>query len=226
MADNTLFSGLKRLIFKDTPETEAPASVPPPPIPEDRPARPTVAATAPPVFSDWPAQSHSGIDETTRAKAYQLLESINQPGVDFMEVWNATTENGGPSGLKAAFNALKYADKTLTREKVITTGRFYIDSLQKALATDLEKKRSQQAQLEAEKATQHRTLTEAISGLEAQMAALQTALAEKREALAGLETQYAPKVQELEQKTQSGKVTIENLLQQMQNLLQVAEREL
>ncbi len=140
MADNTLFSGLKRLIFKDVPETEIPEPVPPPLVPETRPDTPAVAATTPPVSSGWTTSSDSGTDETTRAKAYQLLESINQSGVDFMEVWNATTESGGPAGLKAAFNALKYADKTLTREKVLTTGRFYIDRLQKALTADLEKK--------------------------------------------------------------------------------------
>jgi hypothetical protein len=226
MADNTLFSGLKRLIFKDVPETEVPAPVPPPPVPETRPAGPAVAATTPPALSGWDTVSDSGTDETIRAKAYQLLESINQPGVDFMEVWNATTESGGPSGLKAAFNALKYADKTLTREKVLTTGRFYIDRLQKALTADLEKKRGQQAQLEAEKAAQHRNLTDTLSELETQLATLQKALVEKREALAGLETQYASKLQELEQKTHSGKTTIESLLQQMHNLLQAAEREL
>lgn len=165
-------------------------------------------------------------DDSTRAKAYQLLESMNQPGVDFLEVWNATSENGGPAGLRAAFNALKFADKTLTREKVITTGRFYIDGLQKALQSDLERKAAQQRDLQEEKNRQREALGQEVASLEKQIADLQSRLLQKREALADMDSRYEPRLRELQQKMDSGKRTIEGMLRQMQALLQAAEREL
>ncbi len=165
-------------------------------------------------------------DEATRAKAYQLLESINQPGVDFLEVWNAATENGGISGLKSAFNALKYADKSLTREKVLSTGRYYTDALQKALAADLEKKAGQRKALEDEKTSQRQSLSSELSTLEKQIAGLQDLLSQKRSALEELDGKYEPRLRELEGKMASGKTTIESLLRQMQDVLRAAEREL
>lgn len=226
---NALFSGLRKLIFKDEPAANNAAPVvPPPPTPEKAPRFPenaTVPSPAPSPLSWQPDSSGEG-DDTTRAKAYQLLESINQPGVDFLEVWNAASENGGPAGLRSAFNTLKYADKTLTREKVITTGRYYIDALQKALQADLERKAAQQRDLQEEKTRQRESLGKEAADMEKQISELQNRLIQKREALAEMDSRYEPRLRELQQKMDSGKRTIEGMLQQMQAILQAAEREL
>lgn len=222
---NTLFAGLKKLLFKDDETTATQAPAPSASSPEPPPRQAPVSNPAPSFVprENIPAEE---TDETTRAKAYQLLESINQPGVDFLEVWNAAAENGGVSGLKAAFNALKYADKSLTREKVLSTGRYYTDALQKALDADLQKKAAQQKALEDEKATQRQSLGKEVSALEEQISGLQNTLSQKRSALAELDNSYEPRLRELEGKMASGKTTIEALLRQMQEVLAAAEKEL
>lgn len=230
MADgNPLFSSLKKLIFKDSPETEAGPSqmVPPPPAPPQKPALPDTPVPPYPAPAPSAHPPVSGeTDETTRAKAYQLLESVNQPGVDFLEVWNAASENGGPAGVRAAFNALKFADKSLTREKVVSTGRYYIDALQKALQSDLAKKEAQQRALETEKTSRRQSLSNEIAAIEKQITDLQAQLVQKRNALTELDDRYEPQLAELQQKMVSGKSTIEAMLAQMHAILQAAEREL
>ncbi len=226
---NALFSGLKKLIFKDEPTAAAnnDPAIPPPPIPEKTPRIPE--NTPPPPVSgplSWQPDAKGEGDDATRAKAYQLLESINQPGVDFLEVWNAASENGGPSGLRAAFNTLKYADRTLTREKVITTGRYYMDALQKALQSDLERKAAQQRDLQEAKTRQREALGKEVAEIAQQISELQNRLVQKQEALAEMDSRYEPSLRELEQKMDSGKRTIEGMLQQMHAILQAAEREL
>ncbi len=226
-AGNPLFAGLKKLIFKDSPEAGNTAQpLPAPPTPEKPVVSP--AAPPPPVTRSWPSatEGDAETDDTTRAKAYQLLESINQPGVDFLEVWNAASESGGPAGVRTAFNALKFADRSLTREKVVTTGRYYIDALQKALQSDLEKKSAQQRSLEAEKTRQRESLSKELTGMEKQIADLQAQLAQKRSALAELDSRYEPRLEALQQKMNAGKSTIESMLAQMHAILQAAEREL
>lgn len=235
MTDNNsggLFGGLKKLLFKDEAliMEQPPAAPIPPPLPvtpytQTPPPLPSFAAVPNMEFGD---ATIDGSDEQLRNKAYQLLESINQPGVDFLEVWNAAEEAGGvtDASLKMAFNALKYADKTLTRDKIITSGNYYANELQKALDSDLNRKALQLQQLEKEKNQQRGSLEVLVANLEKQIATLQQALTDKRTQLAELDDTYQPKMAELDRKMQTGKATISGLISKMRNMLVIAERAL
>ena len=85
------FSGLKKMIFK---EEDVPL---PPQQPEPAPAKVAnpVVVESRPVNPVNTSQASVEVREDAAKKAYQLIESINQPGVDFLEVWNAVEENGG-----------------------------------------------------------------------------------------------------------------------------------
>ncbi len=214
--EGNLFSGLKKLLFKDADDDTQP------PAPATQPA----PANAQQSVAQQPTVSSGSADASTREKAYQMLERINQPGVDFMEIWNAAEESGGVSQVKAVFNALKYADKSLTKEKVVSTGRHYITALQDALAADLQKKAAQRRQLEDEKSAQRKTLSDTIGDMERQIAALQEKLSAQRATLAELDAQYEPKLRDLQARTEGGKTAIEELLQQMSAVLSAAERDL
>ena len=163
-----------------------------------------------------------------KAKAYQMLESINRPGVDFLEVWNASEEAGGinPQTVKTTFNALKYADKTLTKEKLISTGEYYCTQLQKAIDGDLQKKAAQRQQLDQQKVAERRELANGIAAIEKELAALQKNLEEKRSQLTALDATYEPKLRELDEKMTAGKATIDAMIREMQSLLSIAQKEL
>ncbi len=239
MADNNntggLFGGLKKLLFKDEfAEQSAPSQKEtPPPVP---PQQQTYQQTPPPLpvsITSLSGNNNStppsgNPDDQMRAKAYQLLESINQPGVDFLEIWNAAEENGGATGanIRAAFNALKYADKTLTKDKILSTGSYYTGELQKALDTDLARKVAQQQQLEGEKNQQRQNLTAGIGDIEKQISAMQQSLTDKKQQLAELDATYEPKMADIAQKMQSGRSTITAMLQQMRAMLAIVEKEL
>jgi len=233
MADNNkneqtggLFSGLKKLLFKDefsTPVTTTPTPTPPP-LPAAVP--PPLPAAAFSTESNLPATGVS--DEQMRAKAYQLLESINQPGCDFLEVWNAAEENGGANAMniKSAFNALKHADKTLTKDKVMSTGVYYANELQKALDAEVAKKTAERQQLEVQKRQQRQTLSDSVAAIEKQMADLQQSLTDKKKQLTELDAGYDPRFADLELKINTGKTTITTMIQQMRQMLSIVEKEL
>jgi len=214
MANETggLFGGLKKLLFKEN-FTEQP-----PPSAEKAPVDVFEANTA----------TQSGNAAGMKAKAYQMLESINQPGVDFMEVWNASEEAGGINAqtVKTTFNALKYADKTLTKEKLLSTGEYYCAQLQKAIDSDLQKKAAQRQQLDQQKLAERRDLAAGIEAMEKEFAALQKSLAEKRSQLTGIDATYEPKLRELDEKMSAGKSTIDAMIREMQSLLIIAQKEL
>ncbi len=161
-------------------------------------------------------------------RAYQLIESINQPGVDFFEVWNAVEENGGaqPGVLKQTFNTLKYADKTLTREKFLSSGSYYKNELQKALDTDIIKKKGEKAAIENKMEENGRALSNEISALEQKIKDLQKTIVDKQTELSNLNTHWQPKLQEIDQKMQTGRHAIEGVLSKIKALLETGEREL
>lgn len=222
---NSLFGGLKKLLFKD--EFVAPG---PPVNDTTQPERtvPVAPQQNVPVKSfDAPATSGT-VDEQMKAKVYQMLESINQPGVDFLEVWNAAEENGGPTAqtVKMAYNTLKYADKSLTKEKLLSSGAYYIGELQKTIEADIQKKNAQRQHLEEEKSGKRQTLSTAVQDIERQIAELQKTLTARQNELSGLDATYEPKIQELQTKIATGKTAIYSMIQQMQSMLNIVEKEL
>ncbi len=218
------FSGLKKMIFK---EEEVPLPVPPPeptPVKEVNP----VAIESRPVTTINTGQVPLEAREDAAKRAYQLIESINQPGVDFFEVWNAVEENGGAqaASLKQAFNTLKFADRTLTREKLLSSGHYYKTELQKALDNDVQKKNGEKTAIVDKIKHSKETLTAEIGSLEEQVLRLQKTIAEKQAELSNLQAHWQPKLEDIERKIQTGKHAIEGVIAKMQTLLNLAEKEL
>ena len=237
MAQSNFLNGLKKLLFQDEPGTRpagptpplaeptAPASyAAPAAMPDDAwGSTPTPAATAAPTGG-----SGSVGAAQMQAKATQLLESINQPGVDFLEVWNAVLEQGGPSAqhVRSAFTTLRFADKSLTKEKVVSTGRFYIQKLQDAIDADVQRKAARMTQLEQEKEQRRRALSDEVGSLEQQLSALQESLRQKQEEQARLDEHYTAPIAEIRQTITVGQATVAEMVGRMNDMVSLAEREL
>lgn len=218
------FSGLKKMIFKeeDVPLTTqqpepAPVKASEQIVTEPRPVN-AFGTNAVPLEAR----------EDAAKKAFQLIESINQPGVDFFEVWNAVEESGGEqaASLKQAFNTLKFADKSLTKEKLLSSGNYYKNELQKALDNDILKKNGEKTAITKKITESKASLTTEITSLEEQVKRLQKTIADKQAELSNLQTHWQPKLEEIEKKIQTGRHAIEGVIGKMQNLLALAEKEL
>ncbi|MCH5717138.1 hypothetical protein [Niabella hibiscisoli] len=218
------FSGLKKMIFKeeDVPLSAQPTE--PTPVKVEEPAAVVSQPARSPDTSSVPIEAR----EDAAKKAYQLIESINQPGVDFFEVWNAVEESGGEqaASLKQAFNTLKFADKTLTKEKLLSSGNYYKNELQKALDNDVLKKSGEKAAITNKIKESKETLIAEVSSLEEQVLRLQKTIAEKQAELSNLQAHWQPKLEDIERKIQTGKHAIEGVISKMQTLLSLADKEL
>lgn len=217
------FKGLKKMIFKDEAGT-------PLPLTEGSSSSQDRLETN---DSQQPVKTFD-VNVTPEAKedaakrAYQLIESLNKPGVDFFEVWNAVEENGGakPATLKQAFNTLKYADKTLTKDKLLESGNFYKSELQKALDGDILKKENERKAIEENMKQSKAALVADINSLELNIKTMQASLADKQKQLGGIGEKWLPQLQNIEDKIQTGKQAIEGVIAKMEELLKIAEREL
>lgn len=220
-----ILRGLKKFLFT-SPGTEEPVN--PPAATVNTPAASTPFSgnsitTAPPA-GDVPADSVKEM----KLRVYQVLESINKTGCDFFEVWNASIEMGGANtgNIKAAYTSLKYADKTLTKEKLLETGDFYINSLVKILDSETIKRQEEKDKLLVQKDQEKNSLATEINDLEQQLVALQKKLAEKKTQSEGINQRYEPMILAIDQKISNGHQSVNSVLNEMQQVVAIIQKEI
>jgi small-conductance mechanosensitive channel len=214
-----LLRGLKRILFTTTDsEDVVPASVSP------------LASTAAPATS-LPTNTIAPASENVKEmklRIYQLLESLNKPGCDFFEVWNAAIEMGGANSnnIKAAFTSLRYVDKSLTKEKLLETSDFYISSLKKVLDTETDKRQEEKDKLLKQKEQEKANLTAEISDIEQQIIALQNKLADKKLQSEGINGKYKLPVELIEEKINNGHQSVNSIISEMQQVVAIIQKEI
>ena len=220
-----ILRGLKNILF--TPDPAAPPQPAPSTAPSGTPP-PTQQAPAAKAPLAAPVFSPTEVSNESRLKVYQLLESMNQPGCDFFEVWNAATEMGGASAsnIKAAFTSLKYADKSLTKAKLLETGEYYMANLKNTLAAETGKRQEEKARLAKEKDQLKANLVSDIAGLEQQIAALQEKLAGKKTERDNIDEKYSPKIAEIDSRISNGQNSVNSVLAEMMQVFETIQKEI
>jgi paraquat-inducible protein B len=218
-----ILKGLKNLLFKEdagAPVQEAPATPPA--------AAPAPAAVTPAVYPVTPPAVTGTTDKDMKLKVYQLLESLNQPGCDFFEVWNAAGEMGGANStnIKAAFTSLRFADKTLTKDKLLQTGAYYRDSLKNVLQTETQKREDEKTSLHRQKEQAKTGLDSTISSLEKQITDLQQQLQVKKTERSTLDEKYNPSIAAIDIKITQGQQSVNSVLAEMQEVLDIIQKDI
>jgi hypothetical protein len=192
-----IFAGLKKMVFtEDYLETNKPD--------ENKDLK---AAVATPTSN---AVNSAGIITTNVApddmvqKIYSLLESMNKPGVDFFELWNAAEAMGGPNvtNLQNAFTTLKVLG--LEKSTVLNTGEAYCSELQSKLNIDIQKKRDEREAANLALQNEKQQLQREKQDLENKIKLLSSQLTETTAKLNQVDAKYAPQIQNIESKIQSG----------------------
>ena len=163
-----------------------------------------------------------------KLRVYQLLENMNKPGVDFFEVWNAAVEMGGAniSNIKSAYTSLKFADKSLSKAKLLESGASYMSGLKSVIETESHKRLEEKSRLEKEKEQVKSGLVAEISSLEQQIASLQERLAAKKTERETIEEKYEPKITEIDAKITAGRQSVSIVMNEMQQVLDIINKEL
>lgn len=202
-----ILGGLKRLIFNDVPgstntRTEAAAKT----MPQQEEV-PLKAAPDPLPANTFtaPGSGSSNIDEQELIqKIYQLFESINKPGVDFFELWNAAEKMGGstPVNIQNAFTTLSILG--LSKDLALKTGREYLQEIDQKIKADIQSKQQEKdhlvLQLQQEKASLQSKETE----LEKQILNLQKALQDTKAQLTQVDSKYTKPIFVLDDKMRVG----------------------
>lgn len=215
-----ILKGLKKILFTnaDPDETQQ--------IPANKiPAVPAITTHE----TSFAGTDTSGSNvKEMKLRIYELLESINKPGLDFFEVWNASIEMGGANAgnIKGAYTSLKYVDKALTKQKLLETGDFYISSLSRILETETVKRQEEKDKLLVQKEKEKTSLTGEINDLEQQIIALQKKLADKKMQSDGINQKYQPLISEIDHKISNGHQSVNSVLNEMQQVVALIQKEI
>ncbi|SHG02034.1 hypothetical protein [Pedobacter caeni] len=221
-----ILQSLKKLIFEDSPEpANSDPNLPPPlPVTENKT---TETVTKNPQTnltqntSDLPATDIKQM----KLKVLEILEKINQPGIDFFEVWNAAAEMGSVNAgtLKAAFTSLKYVDKTLDKEKLSRTGQNYATELKKVIDKETAGKQTQKQNLEQNLVKEKASLTDEVQQIEKSILELREKLSLKQKDLNEINSKYEPQLLDIDNKIAIGNTAVAEVVADIQNALNLIE---
>ncbi|HVI47989.1 MAG TPA: hypothetical protein VM802_24185 [Chitinophaga sp.] len=221
-----ILRSLKRLIFEDESEAAAAAHATPPPAP----APPQRQAVTPPPLPDTPpplpvTEAPVSDVKQMKIKVLEILEKLNEPGIDFFEVWNAAAEMGvvDANSLKAAFTSLKYADKSLTKDKLTATGKRYAEELQRTIAADVSRKQQQKQLVEQQQIKEKETLATDIQDLERKLNELSQQLEIKQKNLREINSKYEPQLRDIDSKIVLGNAAVAEVIRDIQKALDLIE---
>jgi hypothetical protein len=160
-------------------------------------------------------------------KVHALVNSINKPGIDFLELWNATEAMGAinETNVFNAFVALKIASgNTLTKQVVISTGESYCSELQAALESDISEKIKIKTKLTDSKNANRNSLSNEITDLNNKIVELQNLLKEKNAKLQNIDADFDPKLLEIDEKIANGKAAVDTVMNEIRNVLNIANK--
>lgn len=195
-----IFKGLKKMVFtEDYLETGQPE--------QTKPAATTAKSTG---ASNFSPNNTAGIITTNVAsddmvqKIYSLLETMNKPGIDFFELWNAAEAMGGANAanLQNAFTTLKILG--LEKASVLSSGEIYCVELQTKLNADVQKKKDEREALNVALQNEKQQLQREKQDIENKIQLLSSQLTETTTKLNQVDSKYTPQIQDIEGKIQSG----------------------
>jgi hypothetical protein len=215
-----ILKGLKRVLFNTDQVSDTTAK------PLDIP-QPTEKLQAVQSNKEDFSFSDDGFKEM-KLRVYQLLENMNKPGIDFFEVWNAAVEMGGAnsSNIKSAFTSLKFADKSLDKAKLLETGTSYISGLKSVIDNESRKRLAEKNRLDQEMEQVKSNLSSEIIALEQQISTLQQKLTVKKSERENIHEKYEPLISDIDVKIKAGQQTVSSVVNEMQQVVDIINKDL
>ncbi len=224
----SIINAFKKMVFNDVPANDKPAqtnnnaeqaTVKAQELPKEEP----IIAPVTPVTQD--AAEERSIDERELVqKIYQLFESINKPGLDFFELWNASEAMGGatPVNIQNAFTTLKVLG--LTKEMVLQTGKQYLVEIDQKINADIKSKQQEKNQLVLQLQQEKASLQKKESDLEKQILELKKALTDTQTALEQVDGKFTKPIFVLDDKMRVGSSALKIVTDEIGAVLNTVEK--
>jgi len=157
-------------------------------------------------------------------KAFDLyqngFDSLNQPGYDFYEFYQAVMQ-AGPTNPQIYVMALTMAsamDKSISKDKLVQQSEFYIAEINKVYQDYNSKGLSKKQDLTTQKQNENESLVGELSLLRQQLEAIQTQIADRENKLSVIDVKYAPMMSEVDSKLSANDMAKNKIVQSIEQV--------
>jgi hypothetical protein len=224
-----IFSGITNMIMTDAylaqmhADDEKKEKVPEE-VAKTEPVKPVATYVAPVIAAPVVVQQSSTDVEAMIAKIIAAFEAMNQPGIDFLEIWNAAETMGGinEQNLTAAYKILNIgAGNTLTTPGIVDSGNYYVSGLRNQIESGIEQKKAEREKLVKQQRQENESLVNEVNGLVTEIDRLGKELLEKRQKLSVLDSTYVKPLSDIDQKINVGSAALGQVINKLQNAINI-----
>jgi hypothetical protein len=170
-----------------------------------------------------PTMSTSVSNEHLQAtlELYQRgFDSLNQPGYDFYEFYQAIMQAGvnNPQVYPMALTMASAMDKSISKDKLVQQSEFYIAEINKVYNDYNSKGLAKKQDLMAQKQHENESLVNELSLLRQQLEAIKTQIADKENKLSVIDVKYAPMISEVDSKIGANEMAKNQIVQSIEQV--------
>jgi hypothetical protein len=157
-------------------------------------------------------------------KAFDLyqkgFDSLNQPGYDFYEFYQAVMQAGptNPQIYAMALTMASAMDKSVTKDKLIQQSEFYLAEINKVYQDYNSKGLTKKQELTTQKQHENESLVSELSLLRQQLEAIQTQIADRENKLSVIDVKYAPMMGEVDSKLSANDIAKNKIVQSIEQV--------
>jgi hypothetical protein len=157
-------------------------------------------------------------------KAFELyqkgFDSLNQPGYDFYEFYQAVMQAGptNPQIYAMALTMASAMDKSITKDKLVQQSEYYLAEINKVYQDYNAKGLSKKQDLTAQKQHENESLVGELSLLRQQLEAIQTQIADRENKLSVIDVKYAPMMVEVDSKLSANDMAKNKIVQSIEQV--------
>lgn len=150
------------------------------------------------------------------------FDSLNQPGYDFYEFYQAVMQAGptNPQIYTMAFTMASAMDKTISKDRLVQQSDYYLTEIEKVYNDYVGKGNSKKEELLSQKKHENESLMGELSLLKQQLEAITTQIADRENKLSVIDVKYSPMIGDVEGKisaNQIAKTKIAQSIEQVKN---------
>jgi len=157
-------------------------------------------------------------------KAFELyqkgFDSLNQPGYDFYEFYQAVMQAGptNPQIYAMALTMASAMDKSITKDKLVQQSEYYLAEINKVYQDYNSKGLSKKQDLTTQKQNENESLVGELSLLRQQLEAIQTQIADRENKLSVIDVKYAPMMVEVDSKLSANDMAKNKIVQSIEQV--------
>ena len=148
------------------------------------------------------------------------FDSLNQPGYDFYEFYQAVMQAGptNPQIYAMALTMASAMDKSITKDKLVQQSEYYLAEINKVYQDYNSKGLSKKQDLTAQKQHENESLVGELSLLRQQLEAIQTQIADRENKLSVIDVKYAPMMVEVDSKLSANDMAKNKIVQSIEQV--------